>query len=171
MLLEDDDDVARRMGGRIVPLERALFTDVELSPLLRMMIFEFMIGNTDYSIFALHNVVMVQMPDRKLIPAPYDFDLSALVRPPYAVPDKRLNMTSITDRLYRGPCRSREELDAAFADFHAKRDQIFAAVESTGLAPAPKNEVSSYLKDFFSTIERPASVKRFFIDTCNKTAM
>ena len=172
MLLEDDDDVARRMGGRIIDLERLVFTDIDLDPLLKMMVFEFMIGNTDFSIFALHNVVLIQTPDKKMYPVPYDFDLSALVHAPYAIPDKRLNMKSITDRLYRGPCRTREELDAVFATFKEKRDAIFATVDSiAGLDSTHRREVSNYLKDFFSLIERPASVKRFFIDTCNKTAM
>ena len=49
--------------------------------LTRMMMFEYMIGNTDFSIWALHNVRIVQDRARRLIRCPYDFDLSGL-RPP-----------------------------------------------------------------------------------------
>ena len=50
MLLEDDGDVARRMGGRTVTIERLAFKDLEIEPLTQLMVFEFMLGNTDFSI-------------------------------------------------------------------------------------------------------------------------
>jgi len=172
ILLEDDSDVARRLGGRTVALERVTFSELPLDPLMQMMMFEFMIGNTDYSIFALHNVVLVQMPDRSLHPVPYDWDLSGFVHAPYAAPDKRLGMTSITDRLYRGPCRTPEQLEPVFNNFREKKNQITLMIESIApLNAASKQEVKSYIEDFFSTISRPSGVKRFFIDHCNKTAM
>jgi hypothetical protein len=171
MLLEDDGDVARRMGGRKIDIERVTFSELLQDPLSTMVVFEFMIGNTDFSIFALHNVVMVQTPDSKLHPVPYDFDLSALVRPPYAVPDRRLNLKAITDRLHRGPCRTPEAMNSVLETFRAKKADILNEVNSIGLESAPKREVVTYLNDFFSLIDRPGSVKHFLVDTCNKTAM
>ena len=172
ILLEDDGDVARRMGGRTVALERVTFSELPLDALMQMMMFEFMIGNTDYSIFALHNVVLVQMPDRSLHPVPYDWDLSGLVHAPYAAPDKRLGMTSITDRLYRGPCRTPEQLEPVFEKFREKKNEMIVTVDSlAGLNTSNKQEVKNYIEEFFSTIGRPSGVKRFFIDHCNKTAM
>jgi len=53
-----------------------------------------MIGNTDFSIYAQHNVVLVQRPDKSIHPVPYDFDISGLVRPPYAAPDPALMLAS-----------------------------------------------------------------------------
>jgi hypothetical protein len=171
MLLEDDGDVARRMGGRTVTVERLAFKDLEIEPLTQLMVFEFMLGNTDFSIFALHNVVLVQTPDSKLHPVPYDFDLSGFVRPAYAVGDRRLGLKSVDERLYRGPCRTKEELDTVFAKFKAKKDEIMTAINSQpGLEADSKREVVPYLNDFYSLLDRPGSVKRFFIDNC-KTAM
>ena len=69
--------------------------------LTRMMLFEYMIGNTDFSIWALHNVRIVQDRARKLFPVPYDFDLSGFVHAPYATPDPRIGIRSVLDRLYR----------------------------------------------------------------------
>ena len=172
LVLEDDSDVARRLGGRTVALERVDFAGVEQEPLMRMMVFEFLLGNTDYSIFALHNVVLVQTPDRKLNPVPYDFDLSGFVHTAYAAPDKRLGMTSITDRLYRGPCLTPPELEPVFNTFREKKTEIAAAIDGlSALNADARREVKNYVEDFYSTIGRPASVKKFFIDHCNKTAM
>lgn len=68
IILEDDGDVAKRMEGRKVSLERTVFKDLDSDTLAHMMLFEFMIGNTDYSIYALHNVVLIQTPTRTLYP-------------------------------------------------------------------------------------------------------
>lgn len=171
MLLEDDGDVARRMGGRTVTIERLAFKDLQIEPLTHLMVFEFMLGNTDFSIFALHNVVLVQTPDNKIHPVPYDFDLSGFVRPPYSVGDRRLGLKSVDERLYRGPCRTKEELDTVFAGFKGKKDEVMSAINSqAGLETEPRREMVSYLNDFYSLLDRPGSVKRFFIDNC-KTAM
>src|ERR1051326_1559965 len=95
ILLEEDNDVARRIEGRVVALPRTLFTDLDPDTLANMMVFEFMLGNTDFSIFALHNVILVQTPARTLLPVAYDFDLSGLVHPPYAVPAPNLGIKTV----------------------------------------------------------------------------
>src|SRR5262249_14333405 len=53
LFLEDDDDVASRMGGRVVDQPRLLFRNVDPDYTTLMSLFEFMIGNTDMSIFSL----------------------------------------------------------------------------------------------------------------------
>src|SRR6185503_12977262 len=52
ILLEDDSDVAKRMEGRVVELPRVLFKDLEPNALATMMVFAYMIGSTDFSIYA-----------------------------------------------------------------------------------------------------------------------
>ena len=60
--------------GAAWTLPRLLFKDVDTDTLMPMMLHEYMIGNTDFSIHALHNVKIVQRPDKSLHPIPYDFD-------------------------------------------------------------------------------------------------
>src|SRR5262249_55116350 len=125
IFIEHENDVARRFGGRVVELKRIQFDDLDAATLNRMMLFEYMIGNTDFSIWMLHNVRIVQDPNRKIYSVPYDFDLTGLVHPPYAAPDPRLGIRSVVDRLYRGPCRTTEDFDAAAESFRAKRADMF----------------------------------------------
>jgi hypothetical protein len=113
LFLEHENDVARRLSGRDVGLPQLTFKALDPEALTTMSILEYMLGNTDYSIWALHNVVIVQNKMRRLFPVPYDFDSSGMVSPPYAAPDTRLPIKKLTDRLYRGPCRSVEEFHAA----------------------------------------------------------
>jgi hypothetical protein len=171
-LLEDDNDVARRLGGRVVSIERTSFTDLEPDTLAKTTIFEFLLGNTDYSIYALHNVILVQLPNRSLLPVAYDFDLSGLVHAPYAVPDTRLGIKTVLERLYRGPCLSQEQLEPTLATFRSKKSDMLAAVDAMpDLNADARKEVRNYLNDFFSAIDKPSSVNRYFISGCKRTTM
>ena len=167
LFIEHENDVARRNEGRDVKLSRVVFNDLEPETLTRAMLYEYMIGNTDVSIWALHNVVLVQNPARMLFLVPYDFDLSGLVHAPYAIPDRRLGLRTVLDRMYRGPCRSTEEFDAASAPFRAKKADMLALVESMrDLDSSNRNEVKDYIESFFRTIEKPDSIKKQFVNGC-----
>ena len=169
MLLEDDGDVAKRMEGRIVELPRALFADLEQRTLDAMMMFEYIIGSTDFSIYALHNVVLVQTQDRTLYPVPYDFDMTGLVSPPYAIPDRRLPIGSVKERLYRGPCRTLEQIEAILAPVRAQRDRVMALPDAiAGLTSNSRDEAKSYLDAFYSATREQKDVKRLFVDGCSK---
>ncbi len=168
IVLEDDDDVARRMDGRTVSIERTQFKDLEPSTLANMMVFEYLLGNTDFSIFALHNVVIVQLQSKVLYPVPYDFDLSGLVNAPYALPAPRLGIKTVLERAYRGPCLTPEQLESTLAGFKAKKTEVLAAAEGIAdLNSDSKREVKQFLNDFYSTIERPSGVKSAFVTGCN----
>lgn len=170
LFLEHENDVARRLGGRDVGMPGMAFKDLDNDALTTMMLLEYMIGNTDYSIWALHNVVIVQNKRRAFIPVPYDFDLSGMVHPPYAAPDPRLNLHSVTDRLYRGPCRATDEFNAAAAPFRARKADMFGAIEALGeLKGSHKIEMKNYLTDFFKTIENAETIKNTFVEGCHTT--
>jgi hypothetical protein len=167
LFIEHENDVARRAEGRVVELPRLVFKDLEAETLTRMMLFEYMIGNTDLSIWALHNVRIVQRPDRTLLGVPYDFDLSGLVHAPYAMPDRRLGLRSVVDRLYRGPCRTTDEFDAAAEPFRAKRGEMLALVDATrDLDQSLRRDIKEYIEGFFRAIDKPASIKKALVDAC-----
>jgi hypothetical protein len=165
LFIEHENDVARRAEGRVVELPRTVFKDIHDETLTRMMLFEYMIGNTDMSIWALHNVRLIQKPNRTLVVVPYDFDLSGLVHAPYATPDRKLGLRSVVDRLYRGPCRTADEFEAAASAFRAKRTDMLVLVDATrGLEPGVRNEVKEYVEGFFRSIDKPSSIKKTLVD-------
>jgi hypothetical protein len=167
IFIEHENDVARRMGGRIVELPRTEFKDFHAETLNTMMLFEYMIGNTDFSLYANHNVRFVQDPSRTLYPVPYDFDLSGVVHAPYAIPDRRFGIRSVLDRLYRGPCRSVDQVDAAADMFRSKKDDMIALLEGLKqMDSGMRSEMKSYLEEFFRVIDKPSSVKSRFVDGC-----
>jgi hypothetical protein len=172
MFLEDESSVARRMEGRIVELPRLRFDDLDQDSLMPMMIFEYMIGNTDFSIYALHNVRIVQRPDKSLHPIPYDLDVSGLVNPPYGIPARALMLKSVTDRLYRGPCRPQSLVDPIVANFVAKKDVVRALPDAIpGIERQTRDEVRSFLDGFYSSIRTPKDVRGLFVACAQKSTM
>jgi hypothetical protein len=167
LFLENENDVARRLRGRETRVPHMVFDDFDRQALTTMMLVEYMLGNTDYSIWAQHNVVVVQDRARKFYPVPYDFDSSGMVNPPYAAPDPRLHIKALTDRLYRGPCRSVDEFDAAAEPFRAHQADMFRLIEQTPELDAfHKRDMRSFLDSFFRRIATRDAIKSFLVDGC-----
>ena len=170
LFLEHENDVARRLSGRDTKLPHMLFEQFDRNALTTTMLLEYMLGNTDYSIWTLHNVVIVQNKQRKFFPVAYDFDLSGMVHAPYAAPDPRLSLKSVTDRLYRGPCRTVDEFNTAAEPFRAHKTEMMAAIDASAeLESTHKREMKEYLDGFFRRIATPESIKKTFVDGCPAT--
>jgi hypothetical protein len=158
--IEDDDDMAKRNGGKDLKQTGAAFSDMEPSQLDLLAMFEYMIGNTDWSVFAIHNIRIVDVGPEKgggfYFPVAYDFDFSGLVGSVYAVPDERLPIKTVKARLYRGPCRKLEELQPTIDRFREKKDSIYAIYTgSPHLEPGRAKNATEYLDGFFEQIARP----------------
>ncbi len=167
ILLEDDDDVAKRLDGRIVELEKATFQRVDMETVTLMSIFEYLIGNTDMSLFLQHNIRIVQTVNGLRYPVPYDFDYAGLVDTGYGVPGKDLGITSVRDRLYRGPCRTAGEFAPFFDRMRAIRADVQAIYDTLPFSKGYRSDARKYLDEFYRTLDRPFDVKRAFIDGCN----
>ena len=164
MFLEDEDDVARRAEARVMEIPRVLFKELEPDPLSLVMVFEYMIGNTDYSIFALHNVKLLRTQDRKVYVVPYDFDLTGLVHTSYALPTPGLGQLTVRDRVYRGPCRPEAEIQPILERFRSHKDDILAVYDSFAeLDTDSRRDAKQYLEQFFSTITKDGSVRKTFV--------
>jgi hypothetical protein len=171
IFIEDDDDVAERMKGRIMTMLGIPFRSVDLETVTRLMLFEYMIGNTDMSVAAQHNVRLVQTQDGRRYPVPYDFDYSGLVDTTYSMPDKQLGIATVRDRLYRGPCRTPAEFEPFFAQFRTAKDHIMALYDALpDMTDAYRRNAKDYLEEFYRTIDRPRDVKKAFVDGCNGRA-
>ena len=149
-------------SGRMVELQRDPFTDLDAPTLTRMMLYEYMIGNTDMSIWALHNVRIVQNPDRKLFAvAFYNFDLSGLVHAPTRRRIAALGLRSVVDRMYRGPCRTPTNSRAARrVPRQARRHARAARVDEGPRLVGARRERRNIWKASSGQIDRPATIKR-----------
>lgn len=172
LFIEDDDDVAERMDGRIIDDMDITWAMIQPDSATWLGLFEYMIGNTDMSVVAQHNVRSVETAAGTKRIVPYDFDYSGLVNTTYAVPFAGLNLASVRDRLYRGPCRTAEELAPYFTRLRELKPQISALYDDLpDMSPSYRKSARGYLEEFYTMIDRPAEVKKNIIDGCKKLGM
>jgi hypothetical protein len=95
---------------------------------------------------------------------PYDFDYSGFVNTDYAVPDEKLAIESVRERVYRGFPRTMEELNEVLDMFKKQKDSIYALINNFDLLNGrSKKEMCSYLDEFFDLIKTQGKVNEAFI--------
>jgi hypothetical protein len=140
--------------------------DEESSAMLGL--FEYFIGNTDWSLAYLHNVRIISSGAFTAV-VPYDFDFSGLVDTPYSAPSPQLQnrIRSVRQRLYRGPCLTPSQLAPLLAKFHEKRPAILALYDSLpDLDRAYARRAVRYLEDFFEETRDVGKFARRVKDNC-----
>jgi hypothetical protein len=178
-IIEDDEEMAARQGARYVELS----PDGQIHPALLepnhaalVDVFQYLIGNTDWSGVAMHNMTPIQVSDGPYFTVPYDFDFSGVVNARYAIPDSSLNITRVTQRVYRGFCpdqvgRTMEPYESAFALFREKMDEIYELWSSReGLEQGVLREVTRFFDDFYRTLADPRRIDSQIMGTCRKVA-
>ena len=172
ILIEEPDVMAARNGGPILEMKGALPQDLDPYHDALLGLFQYFIGNTDFSIYALHNVELVQMKDGNFIPVAYDFDFSGAVATTYATPDPKLPIQNVKFRMFRGYCRPMEAYTKVIEKFKEQKAAIYALYEDDigkMLKPRIKESSLKYYDDFFKTINDPKKAKREIGDDCVKT--
>jgi len=168
---EEPTAVAERLGAKQSKLKGAGPKDLEPFQSGLVGVFEYMIGNTDFAMSALHNIELYQMPNGDYIPVAYDFDFSGAVNSRYATADPRLHIRNVRERLYRGFCVPNETYPQIFALFNAKKDSIYALYRDPIGKLLKQNivdETLEYFDDFYKVINEPRSAKMRIIDECKK---
>ncbi len=167
-LIEDVDDMAKRNGCKELELKKLQTEATDRKFMTRVALFQYMIGNTDWSVPGDHNIKLLQLRDSataRPYAVPYDFDFSGLVDAPYAIPDELLGTTSVTERVYRGFPRSMEELQEETKLFNEKKAEIYKLItDFQFLSKKSKDGMIKFLDDFYRTISDPRMIKREFID-------
>ncbi len=171
--IEDFEKMARRNGKIPIFKERIHYNQTEQRKASLMAVFQFMIGNTDWGIATLHNLKLIaRTPNDSPTVVPYDFDWASLVNAPYAVPDVKLNIENIHERLYRGYVSNAEELDSVFQDFRLKKESYYSLYQNTNLlSEREKKRVLEYLDEFYRIINDPRLIKRYFIDNAREVIL
>lgn len=157
-VIEEMEELARRQEGKHFD-HYDFYRPEELDrpAYLRMAVFQYMIGNTDWAVHNLHNLKLIWVPDRQHpIAAPYDFDLSGFVHTDYAVPNERLPISSVTERLYLGPRCSQAEVAAVLSDLRRLIPEFQTHCTSLQqLRKSIRSKMDRYLEGFFNKLEDP----------------
>jgi len=168
-LMENTDELVERLGGRRNKTPVISTSAVERESMLRVALFEYMIGNTDWYITNRHNLEFVAIPGFKvLVPIPYDFDYSGLVSAPYAAHHESIDLPSVTSRYYQGWCASEEEVRNVLKSFLDQKEKILSTPHHIqGLNEKSVAYTITYLKSFFDVIENPKKLDNLIIHHCD----
>ena len=170
MIIEDEDDVAKRANGRIQTVRGGGFADMDPQQMLLSSVYAYFLGNTDWSVWSLHNIRLIMTNDGRYVPVPYDFDWSGLVYARYAKPAPQLGIRTVQDRLYRGPCATEAEFAPILAKYQEKRAAIRELYARLPLDDGYRKRAMDYIDDFYRVIGDKRQVKREFIETCTGRA-
>ena len=167
-LIESDRELGRRLGADIVEQHRVHDAVTDASYMTLVALFQYLIGNTDWSVWGQHNIaVFSDTATHKLFAIPYDYDFSGAVGAPYASPPAQLPIKTVRERLYRGYCQPDSILTGALARFRSAKDSIYAAVRAVpDLDDRDKRSMLSYFDEFFRTIENRTLIEREFVHRC-----
>jgi hypothetical protein len=167
--LEDDDAMAARNGGKILKAQNATRDDLDARHADLVALFEYLIGNTDWSVPALHNIRLVQTSNGHVYPVPYDFDFAGAIDMPYATPDPALPIKSVRQRLFRGYCASPADLAPVVALFNERRAAIYALYDSLpALDRKLADRTRRYFDQFYDTINDAGKLKRVVAQSCSE---
>lgn len=173
-VIEDDDKVGERLGMEALETEELSYQDIDGAQTSVVNLFQFMIGNTDYSLIrgpvdddCCHNSVPFS-DGTNGYPIPYDFDFSGLVNAPYADPNPMLKIRSVRTRFYRGRCTNGEHLDDSIALFQSKKNEIYALLnEIEYFDRSSRQSIISYLDDFYAIISDEKRRERSLVRGCS----
>ena len=170
-LIEEEEQMARR--NQMTSFDKDFIQPQVIEPeeFQRMAVFQYLIGNTDWSVQYRQNIKLIHTPDHiDPIPVPYDFDHAGIVRAPYAKPAPELKLASVTDRRYRGYCvEEMQNFEKTFLEFNAKKDAIYSLYsESKILDEKSVKSTLKFLDDFYTTINTPKRAKTDFQYPCQE---
>ncbi len=168
-LLEIEDEVADEHDLELVDLTGAVFEDVKPEVLNRLSLFEYWIGNTDWSLGALHNITLFRGPDG-YVPVAYDFDWSGAVNARYSFPQATLGIRTVRERLHRGPCRDVLQWAPTIAHYQSIKPAVDSiwAMPVLGLDEKKRADTKAYLDQLWPVLSDPRKFQRAVIDICQK---
>lgn len=171
-LIENEKRAAARNNAKVLEVKGTFWDTVDPDIGALVSLFEYMIGGSDWSLFALHNIVLFQHKETGAIwPMAYDFDWTGIVWTRYSFPDYRLPIKSVRERLYRGVCRTAADWAPVLAKFQETRTGLYAVYDSLPELDAKYvRETREYLDEFFAVISDPRKFKREIIETCRKAS-
>jgi hypothetical protein len=169
-MIEDVDDMAKRNNMAEIEDIKYNTEQTNRDQMTLVTLFEYLIGNTDWSVPAYHNIKLIAPKEDKNVrpyAVAYDFDICGFVDPPYATIDEQLQdkITTVRERLNRGFPRTMEELKIAVKLFNDRKDKIISLIKNNEyLSPKEKSNTIDYVEDFYKTINSDRELQKIFVE-------
>lgn len=168
-LKEHIDQAAERYRGR--ELNREVHPkNYEPYQAAKQALFQFMIGNTDFSTKKGHNQKLLFI-NNEIVSLPYDFDMSGLVDASYAgvsnIQNIPTHITDVRERAYKGYPRDSLLMEQVRREFLEKKMEVLAVVDETETYfhdPIQFRTAREYIMAFYGILENDKKYQRFITD-------
>lgn len=170
-LLEDEKYVADRNNTYIWKPKMLTMQSTNKEGFRKMAVFEYLIGNTDWSVPYRQNIVLISSDStHPPFPIPYDFDHAGIVDASYAGPAPELGINSDRDRLYRGYCETdMKNFAETFKLYNQLKDSIYNLFKNCPmLSKQYVKFVYRFFDDFYKTINSPKNIEAEFGKPCRE---
>ena len=158
-LIEDDKVLAKRHNGNRIKDRKVHPMAQDTICSVRNAFFQYMIGNTDYSVLAGHNEKLLFV-NKEVLPVPYDFDMSGLVYASYStvseIKGEVLPISSVKERLYRGFKRSDAIFEQMRQEYLSNKEAVMAVVDACEPMFDDQKEfdtAKTYISNFFGILQ------------------
>jgi len=164
---EHFESLAARSGTELLARDRFDYQRLDLHQADVVALFQFMIGNTDWSIARQRNIILLQGAGGVQLPVPYDFDMSGLVNAPYAGPPPSLPIDDVTKRYYLGYCHPEADWDSLFDEFQLHKSELQDLIpEVPGLYKKEETSSRRFLDKFFRILNSPKKREKQITGAC-----
>lgn len=155
ILLEPKEHLMERLEARDAVVDGSV-KEISGQEYNIFVVFQFMIGNTDWNLDKEHNVKLLTYKKGGLpFPVPYDFDRSGLVNAPYATPSHMLPIESVRDRFFQWRGHDRSQLKPVFELFKQHRDALLGICwDFEALSIEDRQIIVLYLEEFFNGFDQ-----------------
>jgi hypothetical protein len=169
ILLEDEKTLARRNKYMAGAATRASRGQIDQKHFQLMSLFQFMIGNTDWSVEYLHNLKLLYKDSlAKPNTIPYDFDHSGIVNAPYAHPAEELGLQSVQERLFVGNCLMLKDAEPYVKRFNELKEKVYDIYSTCTLLDAKSiKAATNYLDEFYRIINNSKALEKYLLPSCS----
>jgi hypothetical protein len=177
--IESDDEAAARQDMTPVDADVVGVSQLDAEQLSIFTLFQFMIGNTDWSVRkgpgeegCCHNGKVIAPPDSNSgwVVLPYDFDQAGIINTEYSAPSEQLPIRRVRQRLYRGFCSNNEKLDATIATFNEHRGAIEDIFRNAPDGASKNKSALKYLQSFYDIVNDSKQQQKKILAACQGKA-
>lgn len=169
-LIEPEIMLAERLDMMPLKSDRVGMQMTDTAMTNTMAMYQYLIGNSDYSIAGRHNVKILRDTNPmvfNVIPVPYDFDYTGLVNAHYAIPGGTLGIETVKERYFLGPCRNSADYQKSIDELVSKKESIFDLINDFEyLTDVEKKNMISYLNEFYTESGDSKFIEREISSTC-----
>ncbi len=169
-MIEPEEMMAERNNGLVIKNDNLGMVLMRPDEMMLASLFQYMIGNCDYSVAGRHNMKIMGLPgfgSDGYTPVPYDFDYTGFVDADYAIPGENLGITSVRERYFLGPCAEEQAYQQAINYLENNRSEIMAMLNAFPyLGEKEKSSMIAYIEAYYTRSNKPGFIEQDLKRTC-----